>query len=741
MSDKQNSVSRLMEMQRKLKNLNKQAEDTIKEEKNSIPMIEDKVEEDTSDTLPSKYLSINQVKLSAKEVANTTSYAEKLKQTDERYESISITEEKANKIRKELVRLTTGVSSVVPLQCKGSQCSFASTCITGDSVVSGYQNKQIKDIEIGDKVYSFDINTKTIETDVVKDKKSLGIKPIWKLTTRNNQTLKLTEDHKVLVCNSLDETLYWDSIEESLSTGDIILTDDIDIVYEDINSIGDSFTDYIVDIEYVGEEEVFDITVSKNQNFFANNILVHNCPYMKEDIAPVGLPCQPYYSKVLTADHGYVDIQDLDSDIHKVMHIVSRDGAKQNGSTGKVRTEGSTFRKVSRTFNGNLVRVTTESGKSYDSTPEHISYIKWKRDAVEGKIAVYLMYKEGKFRIGRTKLVQGGKSEGTHVYGGFAHRCKKEDAEKGWILGVYDNLIEAHMGEEYWSIITQTPKMLFIATQERDWNGVTRWMTQEQLDNHFKNFDMSFEKYEKILANLGLSIYHPLYTKGGDPIDNGLSFTRMVRIRSCNIIPELMEVYVLKTIKDGKARAVRSTKDQWDFETITSVEHIPYDGLIYSLEVHENPNYITDDGIATHNCPVEQQLLEYWMEKYKEEYGIEDHQITDLHMVGRLCTYDIYEMRLTRYLSEHDQTLLVDFISSYDEENNPISNKATSAAWDTIDKIDRMRSKLLKELMATREAKSKLIKTVNEANQTNSFTALKSRFEELIKKTEAKVVN
>ena len=741
MNNKQNNVSRLMEMQKKIQNLNKKTEETLIEKK--IPVIEpepveEKPKEDSA--LPSKFLSLNQVKLSAKEVANTTSYAEKLKQTDERYESISITEEKANKIKKELVRLTTGVSSVVPLQCKGSQCSFASTCITGEAIVSGYTNKKIKNISIGDKVYSFNLTSKTIEKDTVTNTKVLESKPVYKLTTKYGKQLRLTADHKVLVIGFNNKT-YWDSIDDNLSEEDHILLDDVDSIDDELNSYGDLFIDSIKTIEYIGEEDVYDITISKNSNFFANNILVHNCPYMKEGIAPVGLPCQPYYSKVLTADHGYVDIQDLDSDIHKVVHIVSRDGAKQNGSTGKVRTEGSTFRKVSRTFNGNLVRVTTESGKSYDSTPEHISYIKWKRDAVEGKIAVYLMYKEGKFRIGRTKLVQGGKSEGTHVYGGFAHRCKKEDAEKGWILGVYDNLIEAHMGEEYWSIITQTPKMLFIATQERDWNGVTRWMTQEQLDNHFKNFDMSFEKYEKILANLGLSIYHPLYTKGGDPIDNGLSFTRMVRIRSCNIIPELMEVYVLKTIKDGKARAVRSTKDQWDFETITSVEHIPYDGLIYSLEVHENPNYITDDGIATHNCPVEQQLLEYWMEKYKEEYGIEDHQITDLHMVGRLCTYDIYEMRLTRYLSEHDQTLLVDFISSYDEEGNAISNKATSAAWDTIDKIDRMRSKVLKELMATREAKSKLMKTVNEANQNINLTALKTRFEEIIKKTEAKVVS
>ena len=104
-----------------------------------------------------------------------------------------------------------------------------------------------------------------------------------------------------------------------------------------------------------------------------------------------------------------------------------------------------------------------------------------------------------------------------------------------------------------------------------------------------------------------------------------------------------------------------------------------------------------------------------------------------MHSIGRLCTFDIYEMRLTRYLSEHDQTLLVDFISSYDEQGNAISNKATSAAWDTIDKINRMRSKELKELMVTREAKSKLIKTIEESNKTNSISALKNKLEELIK--------
>lgn len=433
-NDKKSSVSRLLDMQKKIQNLNKQTEEKIKEDKSVIPIIEEPTEvaEDVKQdesALPSKYLSINQVKLSAKEVANTTNYLEKLKQTDDRYETIKMTEEKAVKIRRELVRLTTGVSAVVPLQCKGSQCSFSTTCLTGDTLISGYTDRYIKDIEVGDKVYSFNLDTNTIEKDFVVGTKTIKDKPIYKLTTKYGSTLKLTEDHKVLVYGE-DDRLYWDSVDISLVEGDRIFINDVsDTIDEDLESYSDLFVDYIETLDLVESEDVYDITVKNNSNFFANSILVHNCPYMKEGIAPLNLP-----------------------------------------------------------------------------------------------------------------------------------------------------------------------------------------------------------------------------------------------------------------------------------------------------------------------CPVEQQLLEYWMEKYKEEYGIQDNQLTDLHAVGRLCTYDIYEMRLTRYIAENDQTLLVDFISSYDEDSNPISNKATSAAWDTIDKIDRMRSKVLKELMATREAKAKLLTTVNDVNKSNSFSALKTKFEELVKLTEAKVV-
>lgn len=421
--NKQDHINRLMEMQKLLKS------------KSEVPVVEPVVvevkeeSEEEINTLPTKYLSLNQLKLSAKEVAQTTGYLDRVKQTEDKYETVQITEEKANKIRRELVRLTTGVTAVVPLKCKGSQCAFASTCVTGDTEVLGSKTKKIKDIEIGDMVYSFNIQTQRLEKDTVTDKKVIESKRVFLITTWYGNKIKCTEDHQILTVNKSLEKFTWKSIETGLKKGSRLLIADVDDIDEDLESVGDVFVDKILDIKELKTQDVYDITVKKNSNFIANNIVVHNCPFYQQDVAPVGLP-----------------------------------------------------------------------------------------------------------------------------------------------------------------------------------------------------------------------------------------------------------------------------------------------------------------------CPVEQQLLEYWMEKYKAEFNVDENSLTDLHAIGRLCTFDIYEMRLTRYLSEHDQTLLVDFISSYDEEGNAISNKATSAAWDTIDKISRGRSKELKELMATREAKAKIIETVNQVHKNSSINALKDKFEDLIKR-QSKVID
>lgn len=108
MENKTDHISRMIEMQKRLQSIKEKPTENVKEE----------VQEET--TLPSKYLSLNQVKLSTKELAKTTSYLDRMRNINDQYEDIKMTEQQANKVRKEMLRLTTGVASVVPLNCKRS---------------------------------------------------------------------------------------------------------------------------------------------------------------------------------------------------------------------------------------------------------------------------------------------------------------------------------------------------------------------------------------------------------------------------------------------------------------------------------------------------------------------------------------------------------------------------------------------------------------------------------------------
>lgn len=429
MSTQPNHLERLLEMQKKLKKIAKTKEaipvvEVTEEPEQEVEIKTEPEVSEPSSNLPTKYLSLNQIKLSAKEVTTATSFVERLSDADSPYNAVQIEEKKAQKIIKSMSRLTAGTMSVAPITCKGIDCFFKESCISGDAIISGPKSKKMRDIVVGDTIYSYNTNTKQIEKDSVSAVRVTESKPLYQITTWYGNKLKITADHKVLTVTKNLETFKWKTIENGdLKKGVRILLDDIDeYVDDELETVGDAFVDIIIDIKEIRADKVYDITVNKNHNFFANSICVHNCTFYQENVHIVGTP-----------------------------------------------------------------------------------------------------------------------------------------------------------------------------------------------------------------------------------------------------------------------------------------------------------------------CIVETNLLQYWAEKYKLEFNVSDDSITDLHAIGRLCTYDLYEMRLTKYLAKEDQTLLVDFVSSYDEGGRAISNKATSAAWDTIDRIDKMRSKTLKELMATREAKSKLIQTVAQAHSANSIYAAKERFEELIK--------
>ena len=187
MDNKNDHIKRMMDMQKKI-----QASQQIEvKEVNKIEEQVNEVKVDESTNLPSKYLSLNQVKLSTKEIANTTSYLDKMRNINDQYENIQMTEDQAKKVKRELLRLTSGVAAVVPLNCKGSQCAFSKTCLDGDTIVLGKKDKKIKDLQINDVVYSFNLQTKRIEKDVVTDKLITENVKVYTLTTWYGKKIKV----------------------------------------------------------------------------------------------------------------------------------------------------------------------------------------------------------------------------------------------------------------------------------------------------------------------------------------------------------------------------------------------------------------------------------------------------------------------------------------------------------------------------------------------------------------------
>jgi intein/homing endonuclease len=109
-------------------------------------------------------------------------------------------------------------------------------CLTGDTEVLLWNGtkKQIKDISIGDKIYSLDEETKRIKEDLVKNKWMAGKKKIFVIKTKFGKTIKCSDAHKFYIINNVLDNYHnktietmtpkWLSIQEGLKSGDKIAT-------------------------------------------------------------------------------------------------------------------------------------------------------------------------------------------------------------------------------------------------------------------------------------------------------------------------------------------------------------------------------------------------------------------------------------------------------------------------------------------------------------------------------------
>lgn len=430
-----------------------------------------------------------------------------------------------------------------------------------------------------------------------------------------------------------------------------------------------------------------------------------SCVYMEIGKPPLGRQCQPPGTNILTANRGYVEIQDLDHQEDKLVNFGSSDGG-----TKRCKWRGNAFKVESRQYSGDMIRVDTGS-ESYECTDNHICFAKWNEESKDLFI-VYMMQSESKFRIGKTSLFK--VSKRGKVHSGLLGRVRKEGAKKAWILGYYKTNTEALFAEEYFSCTWGIPKACFAASnmQKTKWNGLYKWATQEQLDRHFDNFSKPICEIDGLLRTLGLRYKYPIvYRDGTISRSRDFSISKMFEIEACNLVSSIMDVPVIDLDSDTRQERVHGYKR-------ILVSRRDYSGVVYSLGVDKYPTYISN-GIITHNCLPEKQLILFWTEQYMDEFSVEMSNFTEVHLVGELVEYNIMEMRATKHLAEKYPTMLQEVTTNVTQMGDEIVNEEIARVFELKERIKKGRMKVLEALSATRKEKAKL--NIDKGN--NSSTA------------------
>jgi IMP dehydrogenase/GMP reductase len=211
----------------------------------------------------------------------------------------------------------------------GSGCLKKDTKVT----MSDYTRKEIKDIQVGDKVINMH-GTPVNVTAVLNQ----GMKNTVKLTHYINKTeiqeIICTPDHRFWVFNKKTHSFEWCELENM--TKDMRLSCAVGIYIDD-----DTYT-----ITDNGLEEVFDITVDcETHSFMANDLIVHNSVCTTRLQTGVGYPQFSAVLECADAAHGLNG------------HIISDGGIQNVGDFSKAFGGGADFVMCGSMFAGH-----TESG-------------------------------------------------------------------------------------------------------------------------------------------------------------------------------------------------------------------------------------------------------------------------------------------------------------------------------------------------------------------------------------------
>lgn len=221
--------------------------------------------------------------------------------------------------------------------------------------------------------------------------------------------------------------------------------------------------------------------------------------------------------RLLSSKHGNVSVVgDVDQCLIKGTKITMGDGSlkaiedirvgdvvRSNYGSGDMRPAKVT-RIHSPTHRGELIAITSASGKILTSTPEHMHFAGYRLGETPQQYLTYLMYKRKMgWRLGVSQIYTRGQKKSVI---GFIQRSNQEHADALWVVGTHKTQQEARIHEYTLSLKYQIPTLPFVARKGLSTNGYVH--DQGVLRAIFTSFNTE-TCAQKLLNDVGMSPLYP----------------------------------------------------------------------------------------------------------------------------------------------------------------------------------------------------------------------------------------
>jgi len=248
--------------------------------------------------------------------------------------------------------------------------------------------------------------------------------------------------------------------------------------------------------------------------------------------------------------------------------VIKGERVLSNYGSGELRP-ARVVRSSVRSVRGELVRMTTRTGRVLTSTPEHMHFAGYRLGETPQLYFTYLMHKGGRgWRLGVSQTYTKGQRRPMI---GFQQRCNQEHGDEVWIIGASDTAQEARVLEYQLSLLYRIPTLPFVARKGGSVSGYVH--DQDMIDRIFASFDTD-SGARKLLREKGLLLQYPHHRA-----QSSSGLRRNATLTLCGDRRGVTPMHRLSLVGNDKATAqvlrgegfsVRQAKNgsgNWRFET------------------------------------------------------------------------------------------------------------------------------------------------------------------------------